>query len=177
MKKLIVIWRNAVAERKVNTPDFPVWLVGGVFLQSLLAMMGSLYYSNYGDPIKNIFEYGEFFPWGEGLEPCQLCWWARILMYPIVALSLVALWRRDKNIFYYVLPLSVLGTILEIYHYMLQKFPIDTSFGCTAANPCSALKVDYFGFITIPFLCLVAFVVIDVLLISMIVREMKKRKK
>jgi disulfide bond formation protein DsbB len=137
--------------------SFTAWVIFG---QAILAMFGSLYFSNYGDPVFNLMELGALFPFGTAFEPCQLCWWARILMYPIVLISAVGIWQKDKNFVNFVLPLASAGILLEMYHYALQKLPIDTSFGCTSAVPCSALDLNYFGFITIPFLCLVAFLVI-----------------
>lgn len=104
---------------------------------------------------------------GEGLEPCHLCRWARILMYPIVWLSVMALWKKRTDIIVYVRNISYAGIVLELYHYLLQKtnwldFMSFNSF-CTKANPCAASQqVNYLGFITIPFLCLIAFIVIAV---------------
>jgi hypothetical protein len=132
-----------------------------IFIQSLLAMLGSLYYSNFGDPIVNISD-GELFQAERGFDPCNLCWWARILMYPIVPLSLIGLISKDYKIIRYILALSIPGILLEIHHYSLQKFNISTSQVCTFDNPCTAMTVDYLGFITIPFLCLIAFSVITV---------------
>ena len=131
----------------------------GIFLVSCKAMFGSLYYSTFGDPLKNLQE-GTLFPYCEGLVPCELCWYARILMYPIVVITYVGIAKGDKRFTQYVLPLSILGILLETYHYALQKLPIPTFFECSNANPCNALQVDYLGFITIPFLALVAFVII-----------------
>lgn len=130
-----------------------------IFIMSLVATLGSLYYSNFGDPVINL-QSGQLFHSGNGLDPCHLCWWARILMYPIVFISGFALLDNNRKALRPIMALSVLGTGLEIYHYVLQKFDIATTQMCTQANPCAALKVDYFGFITIPFLCLTAFVVI-----------------
>ncbi|MGE3279033.1 MAG: disulfide bond formation protein B [Candidatus Altimarinota bacterium] len=130
-----------------------------IFLQALLAMLGSLYFSNFGDPIEN-FKLGVFWLPGYGFDPCQLCWWARILMYPIVPISLVGILRKDPKFTSYILPLAIPGIFLEVFHYTLQKTNIDNPFACTGANPCSALYVDYLGFMTIPFLCLTAFTVI-----------------
>jgi disulfide bond formation protein DsbB len=130
-----------------------------IFLQALVATLGSLYYSTYGDPVTNVLR-GDLFNTLNALQPCLLCWYARILMYPLVIISLVAMIRKDKNVPYYILSLSVPGIFLEIYHYALQKLPIKNLFGCTLENPCNALQVNYLGFITIPFLALVAFLVI-----------------
>jgi len=129
-----------------------------IFIQALVATLGSLYYSNFGDPVADIAN-GTLFE-GKGFEPCRLCWWARIFMYPIVVISGLGLIMKDKNALKYIITLAIPGLALEAYHYALQKFDITTSETCTLANPCTALSVDYFGFITIPFLCFVAFAVI-----------------
>jgi disulfide bond formation protein DsbB len=131
----------------------------GIFLQALIAMLGSLYFSTYGDPVKNLIA-GRIFPTGGGFTPCELCWFSRILMYPLVFISAVALVKEDKRFVDYVLPLSVPGFLLSFYHYGLQKWNFPNPFQCTAANPCSALQVNYLGFITIPFLALTAYTII-----------------
>jgi disulfide bond formation protein DsbB len=132
-----------------------------IFIQALIAMLGSLYYSNFGDIVQNISK-GMLFPEDMGFYPCQLCWWARILMYPVVWISAISLLFQDKNFSRYTLAISIVGIPLELYHYILQKFPIENPFDCSMANPCGALNVNYFGFLTIPLLCLIAFTVIGV---------------
>lgn len=133
-----------------------------IFIQALIAMLGSLYYSNFGDPIENL-QVGAFWIYGFGFDPCLLCIWARILMYPIVPISLIGFLKKAKDVHHYILPLAIPGLILEIYHYTLQKSSFESPFECTGANPCAALSVDYFGFITIPFLCGTAFIIILIL--------------
>lgn len=135
------------------------WIQYGIFLQALVATLGSLYFSTYGDIAANLMS-GNLFDTSLGLVPCMLCWFARILMYPIVPISVVGMIKNDRRFTDYILPLAIPGLLLEIYHYSLQMLPIKSSFGCTMDNPCNALQVAYFGFITIPFLCLVAFAVI-----------------
>ncbi len=131
-----------------------------IFFQALIAMLGSLYYSNFGDPVQNI-QAGNFFPTEAGYEPCGMCWWSRILMYPIVWFSLWALFRQDRKVVNVIQWVSVAGILLSTYHYLLQKTTfIKTSAFCTLQNPCAALQVDYFGIITIPFLALIAYIVI-----------------
>jgi hypothetical protein len=141
------------------------WLGVGIFIQAFVATIGSLYYSTFGDPVLN-FANGNLFPFNSGLEPCLLCWFARILMYPIAIISYMGIAKRDKHFTDYVLPLSIIGVFLEAYHYALQKLPIHSIFGCSLENPCSALQVNYFGFITIPFLALTAFIVITTLAVA-----------
>lgn len=134
----------------------------GIFVQSLVAMLGSLYYSTFGDPVVNYLN-GNLFTAGHGLVPCDLCWYARILMYPIVLISYIGIAKKDKRFTDYVLPLSMIGVVLDIYHYSIQKLPIDTFFSCSSAVPCNALQVNYLGFVTIPFLALLAFTFITIM--------------
>lgn len=143
------------------------WIVASIFLQAILALFSPLYYSNFGDPV---YEYitGTWFDASDALDPCQLCWWARIMMFPIIPLSLIALYTKSRPILGYIYAISIPGMALEAFHYILQKpalvgrTTIENPFGCTAANPCAAVHVDYFGVLTIPFLCLLAFVVIHI---------------
>ncbi len=148
-----------------------------IFIQAVLALVWSLYYQFLWDPIAN-FAAGNLFPIGGGFVPCVLCWWARILMYPIVWVSFISILRKDKDIVHYIFPISIAGIILEVYHYLLQKTSwLDSIWGwsfCTRLNPCNASQsVDYFWFITIPFLCLIAFIVIFVACL-IIKRSIKK---
>ena len=109
-----------------------------------IATFGSLYFSEV-----------------RGLEPCALCWYQRILMYPLVAIISIGLLRRDRGVPAYVLPLSVTGIAVATYHYLVQARVIHHSIACERGVPCSGRYIDWFGFVTIPFLALVAFVVIS----------------
>lgn len=138
------------------------WISWSIFIQSLLGVLGSLYYSNFGDPVSNVAQ-GILFDPSRAFEPCHLCWWARILLYPIAVISLVGIIKKDRNFTDYILPLSLLGILLEIYHYSLQMFPSGNSAFCTLDNPCSSVEVAYGGFITIPLLAGIAFYIITAL--------------
>ncbi len=112
-----------------------------------IAMTGSLYFSE-------IMHY----------IPCTLCWYQRILMYPLTAIIAVGLLRRDENAPYYILPLSLLGQAISTYHYLVQKtdlFGVPTA--CQVGVPCTSIWINWFGFITIPFLAMVAFFVITIM--------------
>jgi disulfide bond formation protein DsbB len=74
--------------------------------------------------------------------------------------------------------------ILEGFHYILQKpgligkVSLDNPFWCTAANPCAALHVDYFGFITIPLLCFLAFFIINIFaMLALFSKKIEKATK
>lgn len=118
---------------------------------AIVATVGSLYFSEV-----------------MGFIPCTLCWYQRILMYPLVVILGVAFYHNDKNIVKYVLPLSIFGMILSGYHYTLQKLPIVQDFGmCKTGVPCSGQYINWFGFITIPFLAFVAFTFITIIMVLM----------
>ncbi len=138
-----------------------IWMT--IFVQGMLAILGSLYYSTFGDPVANVVA-GNLFPIGQGLEPCLLCWLARILMFPIALISYVGILKKDRRFTDYLIPLVVLGIPLELYHYAIQMLPIHNWIGCSVENPCNVVDVSYFGFLTIPLLCLVAFVVLGALI-------------
>lgn len=92
------------------------------------------------------------------LPPCELCWYQRILMYPVALISLVAL-IANENIRKYVLAFSIIGGLIAIYHILLQFFP--TVFECSdEVAKCSAVQFSEFGYITIPVMSLTIFVLL-----------------
>jgi disulfide bond formation protein DsbB len=138
-----------------------------IIIQALIATLWSLYYGWFGDPVVN-YLYDEWFVRSNGLVPCEMCWFARILMYPIVLLWIIAWKREDASMYTPILVLSGLGIILEYYQYWYQMAHTSAevkSFICGvgAEASCAATDVIYGWWITIPLLCLVAFVVIFVI--------------
>lgn len=111
---------------------------------SVLAMFGSLYFSE-------IRQY----------EPCEFCWYQRILMYPFVVILGIAIVRKDYRIGIYTMILSAIGAFVSLYHYSIQKvsFLADHAGSCGRV-PCTGQYINWLGFITIPFLALIAFVII-----------------
>lgn len=115
------------------------------FVVALAATLGSLFYS----------EVAHF-------EPCKLCWFQRILMYPQAILLGLALFKKDKNILGYVFWLSLFGAVIALYHYLLQ-IGVAPSLSCSATGysaSCSQRFVMNFGYITIPMMALTAFILI-----------------
>jgi disulfide bond formation protein DsbB len=113
-------------------------------VQTIVAILSSLYLS-------------EMLHW----TPCVLCWYQRILMYPLVIFISVGILRKDKGLPLYILPMSILGACIAFYHYLLQRGVIGESLApCQAGVSCKITYTLWFGFITIPFLSLVAFLVI-----------------
>lgn len=129
------------------------------WVQSILAMTGSLYFSE-------VLKY----------PPCILCWYQRILMYPLTLIIPVGIIKKDKNLPYYVLPLSLIGTLIAAYHNLLYWNIIPESIApCAAGVSCTTKFVEFFGFITIPFLSLCGFLLIDVCMI-LYLKSWKKQK-
>lgn len=149
----------------------PLWL-RIIFAQSLIASLWSLYLWFYWDPIANL-QTQDFFNPENALKICVLCRYARILMYPLVFISGVALIHNDKKSWIYMIPSVVLGIILTLYHSSLMILPTISGGLCDPNNPCTVPYLNYFWFITIPLLCLIAFIVIG----SMILRAINKQKK
>ena len=96
--------------------------------------------------------------------PCTLCWYQRILMYPLAVILLVGFLRRDKGVFLYVLPFSILGIGVSTYHYLLQKTDLFShSAVCNTGIPCTTTWINLYGFVTVPFLALTAFLTITLM--------------
>lgn len=116
----------------------------GALLTAWSGMMGSLYFSEV-----------------QGFIPCTLCWYQRILLYPLAALIALGIWHQDQQLPYLVLPFSLLGQGVSIYHYLLQKttlFAAPTT--CSVAIPCTTAWINWFGFVTIPLLAMFGFMII-----------------
>ncbi|WP_423409550.1 disulfide oxidoreductase [Heyndrickxia sp. MSNUG] len=123
---------------------------------SILAIFGSLYFSE-------IRQY----------EPCLLCWYQRILMYPFALILGIAVVKKDYRITLYTMAMSAVGAMISIYHYSLQKVPFMADNAVTCGRvPCTGQYINWFGFITIPFLALSAFIIIFTL--SMIIWKKTK---
>ncbi|MGQ9549054.1 MAG: disulfide bond formation protein B [Roseiflexus sp.] len=99
-----------------------------------------------------------------GWPPCVLCWYQRILMYPLVALILVGILRRDQGLHLYVLPLSLSGACVSLYHYLLVKTDWLPPPPCIDGIPCTVDYLDILGFINVPFMALTAFLIISFLM-------------
>ena len=101
-----------------------------------------------------------------GYPPCVLCWWQRICLYPLAIISLVGILRKDGHTLYYLYPLAGIGALIALYHNLLTWGVVSEALApCTAGVSCITQPFALFGFITIPFLSLVAFCVIIVSII------------
>ncbi|MNJ43494.1 Disulfide bond formation protein C [compost metagenome] len=98
-------------------------------------------------------------------EPCKLCWLQRIFMYPLVILLGMAAFRNDRKILVYAIPLSIIGGSISTYHYAQQKIPgLAQLLPCKVGIPCNVDYLNWWGFVTIPLMALVAFILITLCL-------------
>jgi disulfide bond formation protein DsbB len=111
-----------------------------------------------------------------GFVPCKLCWFQRIFMYPLVIILTMGIVEKNKNTYKYVLPFSVIGMGIALYHNLLYYgVSGESSYYCTTAVSCTTKYIEWFGFITIPLLSFIAFSVITALML--IQRKIYRHKK
>jgi disulfide bond formation protein DsbB len=100
------------------------------------------------------------------MPPCVLCWYQRICMYPLVIIVAAGIFLKDKKVYWYALPLAIIGGVIALYHNLLYwKILPESVAPCEAGVSCTTKFIEWFGFITIPFLSLAAFTVIVISLI------------
>lgn len=107
----------------------------------------------------------------EKMPPCDLCWWQRILMYPLALITTTAILRKDfKTLAYYVVPFGVLGSIVALYHSLLQWGIIEHNvLDCSVSSGVSCSDPEViFWFVTIPFASFLGFAAITVLSLASI---------
>lgn len=127
------------------------------WVQALAATLGSLYFSEI-----------------LSIPPCTLCWYQRILMYPLVFIIPVGIIRKDKGLPFYVLPLAIPGIIIAFYQHLLQVGVIPEALApCGIGVSCATKTWSLLDFITLPLLSAVAFAVITFIMVILL-RENKK---
>lgn len=110
---------------------------------SLVAMLGSLYY-------------GEILQF----EPCRLCWYQRIAMFPLVLFLGIAFTKGEPKIAWYCLPLVGIGILFASYQSMIQIVPsLQIHALCGAGGHCTTAGVA-------PYFSLLAFLLIGALILK-----------
>lgn len=89
--------------------------------------------------------------------PCRLCWYQRIMMYPLAVILIIASIRRDSKIGWYAAPLATIGASISTYHWLLERYPNLDSGACDVTVPCEFVWFENFGFVTLPFMAFTGF--------------------
>lgn len=145
---IALVWPKA--RQSALAAFFSKHAILAALVASLVALIGSLAYSDI-----------------LGYEPCKLCWFQRIFMYPQVLIFAIAAWRKDAAIKLYGLILSVLGGLVALFHYLGQRGLNPFELDCLAVGysvSCAKNFVLTFGYVTIPMMALSAFVLISLVL-------------
>jgi disulfide bond formation protein DsbB len=122
------------------------WL--GAWVVSVVGMLGSL-----------------FFSLVMKLPPCDLCWYQRITLYPIVVILGVGMIRKDKTSIFYAYPLAVIGFVIAAYHNLLYYNILpEAAAPCISGISCTTRLIQWFGFLTIPLLSFISFSIVIVCL-------------
>ncbi|EGL83464.1 disulfide formation protein [Caldalkalibacillus thermarum TA2.A1] len=138
-----------MSKDSLSHSTWPAYTLYLAWLVAVVATLGSLYFSEV-----------------RGFVPCELCWYQRIFMYPLAVMLGIAAYRGDAGIKVYVLPLAMAGGLISLVHYLQQKVPALGAIAlCTQGVPCTAVYINWLGFITIPFLALMAFGAITILML------------
>ncbi|NNK91751.1 MAG: disulfide bond formation protein B [Acidimicrobiia bacterium] len=147
---------DSISEREL-------WLAAAV---AVVSTLGSLYYSEIAN-----------------FEPCRLCWYQRIAMYPLAVILPIAALRKDRGAWLYAAPLAAIGAVIAAYHYTIQRWPSLDSGGCSLDVPCSSAyvwrqEIGPFTIegISIPFMALSGFLLILVLLAADAIRSRNDRR-
>lgn len=152
---LLYLVRNRVPELRFLVDLARTWALPAAFILALSTTAMSLYYSEV-----------------LLVEPCPLCWWQRIFVYPQTIILALALYSRDLSIARYSIALSVIGAGFALYHHVLQVMPAGSLPCPAAAVSCSQRFVFEFGFVTLPLMGLSVFAMLIVLMLF--VREARR---
>ena len=129
--------------------DTRFWLAGAAIVATI-ATAGSLYLSL-----------------GLGLIPCELCWYQRILMYPLVIALIVATIEKRVTVYRTVLPLSLGCLAIAAYHSWIQRAASTSA--CGLSGGCGTIQYQILG-LSIPNLSLIASTLISLIMLLLVRR-------
>ena len=146
-----------MTDRLIKNENSAWMLVFCAWLVASLSTLGALFF---GEVMK--------------LPPCNLCWYQRIFMFPLALILPIGLFPFDRKVIRYALPLALLGWLFAVFHMLLVAGVIPESIKpCTQGVPCSVKVIEWFGFVTIPLLSVLAFSTILALLATTHFRSFK----
>jgi hypothetical protein len=125
------------------------------WIVAIVTTLGSLYYSLY-----------------VGFIPCELCWYQRIVMYPLVVVLGVGWLRRDPKAWVTAAVFVVVGAPLSLYHWLVERVPsLSEGSSCSILAPCNTPFFEKLGFVTLAWMCMSSFLLIGTLLALSVVGQ------
>ena len=99
-------------------------------------------------------------------QPCVLCWYQRICLFPLILIFAAGLFPAfDKSVIRYALPLTIAGGLTALYHTLLYAGIIPENIQpCSQGVSCTEKYIELFGFISIPMMSFFAFTTLAILL-------------
>ncbi len=135
-------------KRQDHSPERTWTLVFLAWLIASVSTLGALFLSQVMD-----------------IAPCVLCWYQRIFMFPLVFILAAGLFPFDARLVHYALPLTVVGWMVALFHVLIVAGVVPENIRpCAQGVPCKDQPIEWFGFLTIPSLSLIAFSLIGFLL-------------
>lgn len=106
----------------------------------MLALVGVLSSLYYGEVLR--------------FEPCRLCWYQRIAMFPLAFFLGIAFYKNETQLARYCLPIVFVGGLFAFYQSLAQLIPsLQISSLCGEATPCTiagpAPYLSFLGFLGI----------------------------
>lgn len=137
---------NGASGASLSPPGWTLLLFA--WLVALASTLGSLFFSE-------VME----------LEPCVLCWYQRIAMFPLVVVLGIGVYRQDAGSAVYAVPLAIVGWLAAGYHWLLYSGFVPKALQpCGKGRSCAEVDLHLAGFLTIPLMSLLAFTLIILLL-------------
>jgi len=137
--------RDAVRDLVDEHARVSVWLV------AVIATGGSLWFSEVA-----------------GFPPCELCWYQRIAIYPLVVVLGIRALRPDgsRDLRAAALALVTAGLAVNLWHVAIETRPSLDRGSCDPVVPCTLRWVEGLGFFTIPRLATVVLVLVGLGLLA-----------
>jgi len=97
------------------------------------------------------------------ISVCELCWYQRITMYPLVLILAVGLFPYDPGVVRTAGPLATIGWFIALFQTLLIAGIIPEAVRpCVQGIPCSESHLSLLGFLNIPTLSLITFSLVGV---------------
>ena len=94
-------------------------------------------------------------------EPCRLCWYQRICLFPLVIILGIAAYKDETKIVPYALPLAFLGALFALYQVLEIFVPsLRKPSLCGYKTDCSENLTQFWGFLSFPLISLIGFLLL-----------------